>query len=225
MTVKTNFHQNTAIKICGLTKSNQALQIASLGVNAIGVVGVKSSPRFLEEDQRRRLFNELANKNPEVERVWVIADMNDYDLAKGLEGNGAPTIVQLHGEETAEKCNELKKAYSTIKWWKAIRVRNQKDLMNASEFNESIDAVLIDTWNNKALGGTGERIPIEWLIEANFEIPWWLAGGVSPEWIEDALEKLNPFGIDASSKLEISPGIKDINKVRSLIRSIRDKRI
>ena len=99
----------TAVKICGITQVKQALEIASIGVNAIGVIGVKSSPRFLQEVDRRKLFRELTQHAPGVARVWVIADLGVDEIIQGIEGIGSPSVIQLHGDESREKCITLKK--------------------------------------------------------------------------------------------------------------------
>ena len=87
----------------------------------------------------------------------------------------------------------------------------------------NIDAILIDAWDANSLGGTGNRVPLELLLNKNFKSPWILAGGISAEIITEIFSKINPDGIDASSRLEISPGIKDLKKVESLVREIREQ--
>ena len=223
MTANKSLNSITAVKICGITDVQQALQIASLGADAIGVVGVKSSSRFLEEVKRRNLFHELNQNSPKIQRVWVVANIDDKELLNGISGEGIPSVVQLHGQESIKKCQELRESYPNIKWWKAISIRHPDDLMNANKYQGAVDAILIDTWDRQALGGTGKRIPIEWLLNKSFTIPWWLAGGVCSEWIESGLKRLKPYGIDASSRLEKSPGIKDINKVKSLLKIVKNK--
>jgi len=99
---------STAVKICGLTNIDQARAIAALGVDAIGVIGVANSPRFIKEQQRRDLFAELNNYKPELQRVWVVADINASELSEALQGEGAPSVVQLHGQETPEYCANLR---------------------------------------------------------------------------------------------------------------------
>ncbi len=223
MAFKIGSPTSTAIKICGITKGDQAKAIASLGVDAIGVVGVEDSPRFVLENQRRKLFSQLSNYFPNVERVWVIANMNDVQIMNGLKGQGIPSVIQLHGKESPKRCEELRKRYSQFKWWKAIRVETPLDIAKAQNFEAHTDALLLDAWSPIELGGTGEKIPLEWLQKANFKIPWWLAGGISAKWIPEIFSRqISPFGIDASSRLEISPGIKDLKLVKALIKSIED---
>ncbi len=214
--------RSTAVKICGITKIDQAITICSMGVNAIGVIGVKESPRFLESAQRRKLFQEVINTNLKIERVLVVADINDDEIAEIAAFSGQPSIIQLHGSESPERCKFLQKKYPMFKWWKAFQIRNEKNLSLIKSYEKAVDAFLLDAWSIDKRGGTGKRIPIEWLKDTKFKIPWWLAGGISKEWVLESLDKINPYGIDASSKLEKSPGIKDLTKVKALIESVRN---
>tara|TARA_Y100001968_G_scaffold146239_1_gene133723 strand:+ start:7794 stop:8480 length:687 start_codon:yes stop_codon:yes gene_type:complete len=213
-------NSTTALKICGITKIEQALKIASFGVNAIGVIGVESSPRFVNEVQRRKIFEALINSKLNIDRVLVVADINDSDLNEILNSTSYPSIIQLHGNESPKRCEDLKKKYPMFKWWKAFRLQKKESLSIIKKYETSVDAFLLDTWSKNKLGGTGQRLPIEWLQNAEFNIPWWLAGGMSKDSISEVLSNLNPYGIDASSKLEHSPGIKDIEKVKALINEI-----
>jgi len=210
-----------AIKICGITTVEQAKAIAALGVSAIGVIGVENSPRFVADGLRRQLFSELQKFYPQVGRVWVIADMSDDQVNKGLKGKGTPSIVQLHGNESPTRCQDLRKRHPNIQWWKAIRIQTAQDISIAHGFEFNVDALLLDAWSPLELGGTGNRLPVEWLQKTKFRLPWWLAGGISSEWIPKIQSHVEPFGIDASSRLEISPGIKDIQKVRALIKTVK----
>ena len=127
----------------------------------------------------------------------------------------------MHGNESVDYCRELKNEFPSIKLWKAFRLKSINDLEKTIQYEKNIDAILIDAWDNKSLGGTGNRVPIELLVNKTFKVPWILAGGISAEIIPEIFSKLRPDGIDASSRLEISPGIKDIKKVESLVREIR----
>ena len=211
----------TSVKICGITTVKQALSIASLGADAIGVIGVPDSPRFLSDKERRVIFESLIKNAPTVERVWVVANIDSNSIAKGLKGIGAPSVIQLHGQESNQRCIELKELHPHIKLWKSFQISQLEDLKLAQTYQNAVDALLIDAWSSKRLGVTGERIPIELLSQIKFNIPWWLAGGVSSDWIKKVLIKIKPFGIDASSKLEIQPGIKDLQKVKALLKEVK----
>ncbi len=210
-----------SLKICGLTDAEQAKTIALLGVDAIGVIGVKKSKRYVAEVQRRKIFSELTNCTPLLNRVLVIANMSKQDISLALKGEGTPSIVQLHGNESQEECLFLRKSYPDIQWWKALQIRSPKDLQDALIYEGKVDALLLDAWSPLELGGTGNKVPLEWLQKNNLKIPWWLAGGINAEYIPQILSQVTPFGIDASSKLEISPGIKDIKAVKSLIKVLK----
>ncbi len=224
MPFKRRSKTSIAIKICGITKSDQAESISHLGVDAIGVIGVASSPRFVEEDQRRNIFALLEKLSPSIKRVWVVADIHDYEVASALTGKGVPSVIQLHGNESKERCEALRNRYPKIEWWKALRVNKAEDLVLANNFKDKVDCLLLDAWAPNQLGGTGKRIPLNLIKGAHLHTPWWLAGGISEEWVPEILSKINPYGLDISSKVESSPGIKDINLVKNLIRTIRDQK-
>ena len=211
-----------AVKICGITNLNQAKAIAALGVDAIGVIGVNDSPRFVNEEQRRKLLHEHSKFAPKINRVWVVADMEQSKINTGLQGEGIPSVIQLHGNETAEECANLRKENPTIKCWKALRLRNAPDLELTSSYFGKVDALPLDTWSPEKLGGTGNPIPLHWIKENPPKLPWWLAGGISAESISEILGEITPWGIDASSRLEKSPGIKDLEKVEALLKVIRE---
>jgi phosphoribosylanthranilate isomerase len=220
---KSSSKKSTAIKICGLTKTSQARSIAELKINAIGVIGVKNSPRFVPEEECMKIFNEVEKVSSSIEKVLVIANAKLEEVKCINNRSTPPSVIQLHGNESVDYCRELKNEFPGIKIWKAFRLKAINDLENISQYEKNIDAILIDAWDDKSLGGTGNRVPIELLLNKTFKAPWILAGGISAEIIPEIFSKLRPDGIDASSRLEISPGIKDIKKVASLVREIREQ--
>ncbi len=216
MAFKMRSNSSVALKICGITSVEQAKEIAELGVDAIGVIGVEGSVRFVEEIQRRHIFAKLKKDYPNIQRVWVTADKSSSALIAGLKGNGSPTTIQLHGNESPEKCSQLRIENPNLNWWKACRIKAPEDIQKAMQYQGRIDALLLDAWSPIELGGTGKRLPLEWIKASRLEGPWWLAGGISAEYVPEILNQVRPFGLDASSKLEISPGIKNIDLVNSL---------
>ena len=218
---KSSSKKSTAIKICGLTKTSQARSIAEFKINAIGVIGVKNSPRFVPEEECIKIFNEVEKVSSNIEKVLVIADEKLEEIKCINNRSTPPSVIQLHGNESVDYCRELKNEFPSIKLWKAFRLKSINDLEKTIQYEKNIDAILIDAWDNKSLGGTGNRVPIELLVNKTFKVPWILAGGISAEIIPEIFSKLRPDGIDASSRLETSPGIKDIKKVESLVREIR----
>ena len=218
---KSTSKKSTAIKICGITKTSQAREIANLRINAIGVIGVKNSPRFVPEEKCQKIFKEIESVSSSIEKVFVIANEKLETIKYIQNRSNPPSVIQLHGNESVDYCSKLKKEFPTIKLWKAFRLKSINDLKSISQYEQDIDAILLDAWDKNLLGGTGNRVPIEILIDQNFKTPWILAGGISAEIIPEVFSKLRPDGIDASSLLEISPGIKDLKKVESLVREIR----
>tara|TARA_Y100001933_G_scaffold258935_1_gene307873 strand:- start:1329 stop:2012 length:684 start_codon:yes stop_codon:yes gene_type:complete len=217
--------QALSLKICGLTDSNQACDIAAMGVDAIGVIGVPATPRFVEPTRRREIFSTLAREHPRLRRVWVVADLSDEGLASALTGEGQPSVVQLHGEESPERCADLRQLHPSIDWWKALRLREQGDLDRIDAYSTSVDALLLDAWSPEQLGGTGHRLNLAWLeclgARIGSDLPWWLAGGISAEWVPTLVNQISPFGLDASSRLEHSPGVKDLARVEALVEAVR----
>ena len=210
-----------AVKICGLTDPEQALSIATIGADAIGVIGVPGTPRFVAEPLRRNLFKTLEQNADDVQRVWVVADLADDSLDAALGGDGTPTVVQLHGGDSPERCLALKQRYPQVDWWKALRLRSSKDLHSLERYAPSVDALLLDAWSPDQLGGTGHRLSLDGLGAIRLDLPWWLAGGLSAEWIPELLSRVNPDGLDASSRLEDSPGRKNLQKVKDLIDAVQ----
>ena len=210
----------TLVKICGITSIEQAIQIAELGVNAIGIISVKESPRYISPEKKQQIFNKLEDLYPNIERVSVVKNIPINLIIKDLLGESSETIIQLHGDEDIDYCKKLKQKVPKLRLWKAFRIKNKKDLEKINSYENSVDAVLLDSWNEKTYGGSGERIEQTYLEDISFSKPWWLAGGVSEEWINDILKKIKPTGLDISSSVEKAPGIKDISKVEEIMKKL-----
>jgi phosphoribosylanthranilate isomerase len=205
------------LKICGLRDPHQAAAIAALGVDAIGVVAVPGSQRFLAADQRAALFAAARGGRHGVLGVVVTADPREEDLPT-LQGDHGHQVVQLHGQESVERCQELARHLGPeVELWKAMRVRSRDDLRRAEDYAGVVRALLLDAWVPDQLGGTGQAIPLEWLEGFSPSLPWWLAGGLSPETVARALQHCRPFGIDVSSGVEERPGWKNLERVHQLI--------
>jgi phosphoribosylanthranilate isomerase len=148
----------------------------------------------------------------------VVADPQAADLDWLGSGNGHD-ILQLHGQESAERCRELRQSLG-VKVWKALRLRDRTDLNRAADYAHHVDGLLLDAWVADQLGGTGQRLPLAWLQGFKPEVPWWLAGGIASHALPEILSWVRPDGLDVSSAVEKSPGDKDLEGVAKLVRAV-----
>ncbi|MFN7895298.1 MAG: phosphoribosylanthranilate isomerase [Cyanobacteriota bacterium] len=206
------------MKICGLRQPDQAAAIAGMGVAAIGVIAVESSPRFVPPERRAELFLAAKTARPACLGVLVVADPQPADLDWLGSGRGHD-ILQLHGQESAERCRELRQSLG-VKVWKALRLRDRSDLNRAADYAHHVDGLLLDAWAADQLGGTGQRLPLAWLQGFKSEVPWWLAGGIASDALPEILARVRPDGLDVSSAVEKSPGDKDLEGVAKLVRAV-----
>ena len=212
--------KKTLVKICGVTSEQQALEIAQLEVNAIGIVSVEDSPRYLSAKSKKKIFQTLEFKHPNIERVSVVKNIPIDSIIENFLGNPSETIIQLHGDEDIDYCKEIKQEIPNIRIWKAFRIKNKKDIDQIKSYENFIDAILLDSWNKETYGGSGKRIKTEYLKALKFSKPWWLAGGISLGCMDEVLNDIKPNGLDISSSIETSPGIKDLKKTKSLLNYI-----
>ena len=209
----------TLVKICGITSVDQALQIAKLGADAIGVISVKESPRYVSPEKKKDIFKNLKKNFPNVKRVSVVKNIPlELMSIKSFEFEN---VIQLHGDEDLSYCKKLRRKFPQIEIWKAFRIKNKEDIGEIELFSDFIDAVLLDSWNENIYGGSGRRIQTKYLEGLKFSKPWLLAGGISVDWIKQILIDIKPDGIDVSSSIESSPGIKDLNKTKKLLDLIK----
>ena len=212
------------LKICGLMQPTQAAAIAQLGVDAIGVIAARPSSRFLDTGLRPALWAAVGQANPSCSRVLVVVNPSDDEL-ECLGPEQGHQVLQLHGEETPERCQQLRQDLG-VQVWKALRIRSAEDLLQAEAYSAVVDGLLLDAWSESAHGGTGERLPLQWLQGFQPDLPWWLAGGLGPNNARQALEQLEqqglkPRGLDASSGVEQAPGQKDLQKVGAMVKAVK----
>ena len=210
------------VKICGLTSEEQALQVAKLGANAIGIISVEESPRYISAERKKEIFKTLESHYPKIERVTVVQNCPIDLIIKNFLGNPSETIIQLHGDEDIDYCKEIRKKIPNIGLWKAFRIKTEKDIDKIKPFEDFVDAILLDSWNKDTYGGSGKKIESINLKNLQFTKPWWLAGGISIEWIDEILSDIRPDGLDISSSIESYPGIKNLDATKNLIYKIKN---
>ena len=139
----------TLVKICGITSIEQAVQVAELGADAIGIISVDESPRYISPEKKKEIFKSLKDLYPKIERVSVVKDIPFDSIIKGFLGDPNEYIIQLHGDEDIDYCQKLKQLIPNVGLWKAFRIKDKKDLDKIKPYENFIDAILLDSWNKK----------------------------------------------------------------------------
>ncbi len=205
--------RNLFVKICGITKLSDAQCAVEAGANALGFVFYPKSPRFIDLEEAQRLFRGLP---AEIIKVGVFVDEPNETLSQYLECLPLD-YVQLHGNESLEYCSGI-----PVEIIKGLRIRNSDDITNVPDYPVSF--FLLDTFGEKDFGGTGKVF--DWRIALKAKkilgAPVILSGGLNPVNVADAVRFVCPYGVDVSSGVETSPGIKDHAKINEFIKNARN---
>lgn len=208
------------VKICGLMVPEQAVAIARQGASAIGLIGAPKSPRYLTPLQMRAMGETLiAADCGDVERVGVFVDAS-IEALQDIVSIGQLTTLQLHGQETLDFCQQVRRSLPAVKLIKALRIRDEADLAAVQSYEAVVDAILLDAYHPHLQGGTGTTLDWRSLEMFRPAKPWILAGGLTPDNVSTALKQLAPTGIDLSSGVELSPGNKCLNKTQTLFKAL-----
>ncbi|NDJ17598.1 phosphoribosylanthranilate isomerase [Myxacorys almedinensis] len=210
------------VKICGITKPEQGRAIASLGATALGFICVPNTPRYVSPQQIRAIVEQLPDETP-CDRVGVFLNASVEDICQTVE-NANLNCVQLHGSESTRFCDDLRVAFPDVKLIKALRIRSIADLNQASIYEPWVDALLLDAYHPDQAGGTGRTIDWAMLKQFRPHCPWFLAGGLNPHNVLDALNLVSPDGIDLSSGVETAPGDKNLRQVAQLFQTLKDSK-
>ena len=213
----------TLVKICGITTKEQAFKIAEMGVDAIGIISVEESPRYIVNKNKVDIFKNLKSFFPKIKRVSVVKNCPADLIIENFRVEPIETTLQLHGDEGIDYCQKIRKEIPDVEIWKAFRINSKKDLEKIKPYEKFVDAILLDSWNKETYGGSGQKINSAYLEDLNFCRPWWLAGGISIDWIDEILNIIKPHGLDISSSIETSPGVKDLKKTESLIKYLKNQ--
>jgi phosphoribosylanthranilate isomerase len=205
------------IKICGITRLDQARSILDLGISTIGFICVESSPRFIDPSMIGHIIENLAQ---EKSYVGVFANSCLKTIVKTVE-LGQLNAVQLHGQEDPQFCQHIKDQLPEIELIKAFRIKDRNTLENFKIYYDLVDTLLLDAYHPQLLGGSGQTIDWQTLQDFTPPIPWLLAGGLNCENVTRALNQLKPDGIDLSSGVENSPGDKNLAKIRELLENLK----
>jgi phosphoribosylanthranilate isomerase len=202
----------TQVKICGVTNVADALAAAGAGADMIGLNFYEKSPRQLALATAVEISRALP---PFVLRVGVFVDAAPDFILRAL-GECNLSLLQFHGAETSEFCTQF-----GLMSMKAFRIRDEKSLAELTHYQT--DAFLLDAHSQSGLGGTGEKFNWDLAVAAqNFGKPIFLAGGLTPENVADAVRQVRPFAVDVASGVESAPGKKDRAKVKAFIQAVRN---
>ncbi len=202
----------TAVKICGITRREDALAAARCGAHAVGFVFHQTSPRHVLPDQAGSIIRTLP---PFVTSVAVFVDAQPQHVRDVL--SQAPVnLLQFHGAETPEYCRQFGMPYM-----KAVRVRDGVNLLQYASGYRDAKALLLDAFVEGVHGGTGAVF--DWaLVPQALPLPVVLSGGLCSANVAEAIRQTRPWAVDVSSGVEASKGIKDAAKIAAFISGVRN---
>ncbi|WP_293006346.1 phosphoribosylanthranilate isomerase [Nitrosomonas sp.] len=199
------------VKVCGITRCEDAAVAIRSGVDAIGFVFWPQSARYIDPNVARFIS---ANIPPFICTVGVYVDP-DIAWVEETARVAKLNLLQFHGNETPEFCNQFSQPYI-----KAIRVKQDTDLLQYAERYSTAKGLLLDTYVADMPGGTGHVF--EWdLIPKFLSLPLILSGGLNPANVSMAIQRTQPWAVDVSSGVEASKGIKDEKKIFAFMQGVK----
>lgn len=200
------------VKICGITNFEDAQTAVLAGCDMLGFVFYEKSPRYIRPDRAGDIISGLPG---EVEKVALFVNEQKKTVIDILNQIKEIDILQFHGDETPDYCNAFNKRII-----KAIRVKNKDSIKQMASYN--VNFFLLDAFKKDVYGGTGENF--EWKLAKDakvYNVPIILSGGLNPENVKEAIELVEPYAVDVSSGVEISPGRKDPELIKRFIQEVK----
>jgi len=201
----------TRVKICGITRPEDAFAAATAGADAIGMVFYPGSQRCISIETANAI---IASLPPFVTTVGLFVDAS-RDQVNSVLRNVSLDMLQFHGNESQQDCLGYAKPYI-----KAIRMKAGLDLMQQLEIYDKASGLLLDTYVQGVAGGTGQTFNWD-IIPANLDKPLILAGGLNAGNVADAIRRVRPYAVDVSGGVEAAVGIKDAVKLTEFIQETR----
>lgn len=204
----------TFIKICGITNLQDALAAVAAGADALGFNFYKPSPRYITPQAAREIVAQLPGS---VLTVGVFVNEDSPAAVTNIANEAGIRALQLHGDESPDFCRELAANTHVIK---TLAVSDSFDPKLAQAYQ--VDAIMLDTRDNRLRGGTGRVFDWSVAQQVSQIVPkLYLAGGLSPENVEEAINRVRPYAVDACSALEDRPGTKNQERMRAFIDTVR----
>jgi phosphoribosylanthranilate isomerase len=202
----------TRVKICGITRLEDALTAVKYGADAIGFVFYEKSPRYITAEKAAEIVSKLPAF---VSAVGLFVDAQHREVKEVLSKVHLD-LLQFHGDESPQQCRQHQLPYM-----KAIRVQPGTNLLQYDlEFYDA-KALLLDAYADGVAGGTGKVF--DWdLIPSNMSNSIVLAGGLTADNVGDAIHQVQPYAVDVSGGVEAKKGIKDADKIAAFMRGVID---
>lgn len=200
------------IKVCGMRVPDNITEIRSLDIDWMGLIFYAGSPRYVTQGLEQVSFNGLVRVGVFVDAA--MADIRDRVFRYGLN------MIQLHGDESPEKCREVKSLGMQVV--KAIPVAEREDLQLALRYEPVADYLLLDT-KTKVKGGSGKKFDWQILEDYSAKTPFLLSGGISPGDARAIANIDHPMmaGVDLNSQFETAPGLKNVELVKQFVSELR----
>ena len=197
-------------KVCGITQLKQLQQLDGLDIDFAGLIFYKDSPRYLGD---KIAAEDLKNSDFDLKKVGVFVNVDYDEIMQVVEDYGLD-VVQLHGDESPELCEELSEEVEVIK---AFKVKDSKVSIDemVADYDEVCDYYLFDTASSELEGGTGKQFDWKVLSKAKIEKPFFLSGGIGVDDVKKVKAFKHPdyYAVDINSKVEKEPGVKDMGLV------------
>jgi phosphoribosylanthranilate isomerase len=209
----------TKVKICGITNLEDARFASGAMVDYLGFIFTESSPRYIDPEKAGAIVNWV--EGPEKVGVFMNQPLDDVNVLAKFSGID---LVQLHGNETIEYCQLIEKPIIKVIHVGESSTKEEIETQVAL-YSEVADYLLFDTKANGKFGGTGKTFDWSLLNEIADDIPFFLAGGLNPENVSQAIETVQPFAVDLNSGVEEEPGLKDFEKIEQLMENLKSYKI
>ena len=201
----------TRIKVCGMREMAEVAGVVAAGVDAIGLIFVEKSPRYVDRERAREI---VASLPPFVDAVGVFVDQDAAQVNEIVRYCGL-TKVQLHGAESPAYCTEI-----NCRVIKAFQVKESLATADLAPYAGVVSGFLFDTFHEKIAGGTGQTFDWRLLQKMSPLRPVVLAGGLTPDNVGEAIRQARPFAVDLNSGVEFAPGRKNLEKVRAAVAQV-----
>ena len=202
----------TAVKICGITRVEDALAAARAGAHAIGLVFYPGSPRYITPVKAAEIIQALP---PFITTVGLFVNA-PADEVRSVVRQAPVELLQFQGDETSDFCRQFGRPYI-----KAVRVQPGVDLLQYARDYHDAKALLLDAYVEGLHGGSG--VAFDWgLVPRGLPLPVIVSGGLTAENVMDAVRRVRPSAVDVSSGVESAKGVKDAARISAFIKGVRN---